>query len=431
MKHRTGYLFKRGENYYVQWRMDGKLHMKALRDEAGQPIKTKREAETARDAFMSPMAVEDEAGALRAIAEKSNTMEAKLEKERLAAAPPLEFTAAWGIFMASEKRKDEVKAGAEVLENYERQLQHFGKWIAETHPEVKALNQVTLPMAKDYRRHLAASGRSPNTVNKYLSGLFLIWKIVRTEAQIGDNPWADEAVGRVEEDTTGREAFTADEVKAICERATGDMQALFALAAMTGLRLKDCCLLKWSECDMGNGEINRVPAKTKRFKNGKVHIPMPRTLHRILSGLPQDQSEYVLPAIAERYLNRKRELVTAIQNHIEACGIQTRGEALADGRRAPTIRGFHSFRHFFISSTLQGGASMLSVRKMAGHSSQWMQDKYGHVLDMKESRKAVGCPLPSRLQDQAVRHLADELTATETVFPGTDLRLVFKLNGPS
>ena len=40
-------------------------------------------------------------------------------------------------------------------------------------------------------------------------------------------------------------------------------------------------------------------------------------------------------------------------------------------------------------------------------------------------------PLPSRLQDQAVRHLADELTATETVFPGTDLRLVFKLNGPS
>jgi len=40
-------------------------------------------------------------------------------------------------------------------------------------------------------------------------------------------------------------------------------------------------------------------------------------------------------------------------------------------------------------------------------------------------------PLPSRLQDQAVRHLAEELTATETVFPGTDLRLIFKLNGPT
>jgi hypothetical protein len=30
-----------------------------------------------------------------------------------------------------------------------------------------------------------------------------------------------------------------------------------------------------------------------------------------------------------------------------------------------------------------------------------------------------------------VRRLAEKLTATETVFPGTDLRLVFKLNGPS
>jgi len=40
-------------------------------------------------------------------------------------------------------------------------------------------------------------------------------------------------------------------------------------------------------------------------------------------------------------------------------------------------------------------------------------------------------PLPSRLQDHAVRHLAEELTATETLFPGTDLRLVFTLNGPT
>jgi integrase len=390
MKHRTGYLFKRGENYYVQWRVDGKLHMKSLRDNTGQPIKSKREAETARDAFMAPLALADEAGALKAIAEKSNTIEAKLEQARLAAEPPLEFTKAWATFLNSEKRRDEVKASKEVLENYERQLQHFGKWVAEAYPEVKALNHVTLPMAKAYRRHLASSGRSPNTVNKYLSGLFLIWKIVRTEAQITDNPWTDEAVGREEEDTTGREAFTADEVKAICERATGDMQHLFALAAMTGLRLKDCCLLKWSEADLRAGEIRKVPAKTKRFKNGKVVIPMPPVLRRILLGLTRDQSEYVLPAIADRYLNHKRDLITAIQNHIEACGIRTRGEALADGRRLPTVRGFHSFRHFFVSTTLQSGTSMLSVRKMVGHSSEWMTDKYGHVLNLAESRKAVG-----------------------------------------
>jgi hypothetical protein len=38
-------------------------------------------------------------------------------------------------------------------------------------------------------------------------------------------------------------------------------------------------------------------------------------------------------------------------------------------------------------------------------------------------------PLTSRVQDAAVRQLAQELTATETVFPGTELRLVYELPG--
>lgn len=36
-------------------------------------------------------------------------------------------------------------------------------------------------------------------------------------------------------------------------------------------------------------------------------------------------------------------------------------------------------------------------------------------------------PLASRLQDEALRHLAAELTATETKFPGTDLRLIYEI----
>lgn len=40
-------------------------------------------------------------------------------------------------------------------------------------------------------------------------------------------------------------------------------------------------------------------------------------------------------------------------------------------------------------------------------------------------------PLTSGLQDAAVRHLAEELTATETLFPGTDWRLIYTIPGPS
>ena len=36
-------------------------------------------------------------------------------------------------------------------------------------------------------------------------------------------------------------------------------------------------------------------------------------------------------------------------------------------------------------------------------------------------------PLANASSDQAIRHLCDELNTTETVFPGTELRLTYEL----
>jgi len=36
-------------------------------------------------------------------------------------------------------------------------------------------------------------------------------------------------------------------------------------------------------------------------------------------------------------------------------------------------------------------------------------------------------PLANNSSDQAVRHLCEELNRTETVFPGTKLRLIYEL----
>jgi hypothetical protein len=35
--------------------------------------------------------------------------------------------------------------------------------------------------------------------------------------------------------------------------------------------------------------------------------------------------------------------------------------------------------------------------------------------------------LTQAVHDQALRHLCDELNATETIFPGMDLRLIYKI----
>ena len=77
-KHRTGYLLKRGDNFYVSWRVNGKLFTKALRDDNGQPITTRREAETAREAFMAPLAVADEAQVLQSITNRLEGRKAEI-----------------------------------------------------------------------------------------------------------------------------------------------------------------------------------------------------------------------------------------------------------------------------------------------------------------------------------------------------------------
>jgi hypothetical protein len=38
--------------------------------------------------------------------------------------------------------------------------------------------------------------------------------------------------------------------------------------------------------------------------------------------------------------------------------------------------------------------------------------------------------LTTAAQDQVVQHVCEELKATETVYPGTELRLVYELIGP-
>ena len=40
-------------------------------------------------------------------------------------------------------------------------------------------------------------------------------------------------------------------------------------------------------------------------------------------------------------------------------------------------------------------------------------------------------PLTTQAHDEVVRHICEELRATEIVFPGTDLRLIYEISGSS
>src|SRR2546425_157928 len=126
MKHRTGYLFRRGSTFYVSWRINGKTFAKALRDENGNPITTKREAEEARQRVMAPFAVADEAAALESIVGKLEGRKAELATWKDQQNPPLPISQGWTAFLASPNRPD---SGEETLYQYECQWSAFAEWM--------------------------------------------------------------------------------------------------------------------------------------------------------------------------------------------------------------------------------------------------------------------------------------------------------------
>ena len=211
MKHRTGYLFKRGKNFYVRWTVNGKVFSKSLRDAQGNPITSHREAEEAKAQVMAPFAVADEATALESIVGKLEGRKAEIARWENEQNPPLPINQAWTVFLASANRPD---SGPETLYQYECQWSAFVKWMQEKHPDMLTLRDVTKETADDYAASLNHGRFSPSTFNKHLNLLTLVFRVVKTKAKLDSNPWED--IQRKHLVTQSRRELTVDELKNIC-----------------------------------------------------------------------------------------------------------------------------------------------------------------------------------------------------------------------
>jgi integrase len=388
MKHRTGHLFKRGASFYVRWTVEGKVFSKALRDESGQPITARREAQEARAKLMAPFAVGSEAEALESIVGKLEGRKAEMVKLADQQNPPLPITQAWAEFLASPSRPD---TGPQTLVIYEYQFARFAGWIKEKHPERTALRDVRREIAEEYATTLNHGAVTPNTYNKHLNVLTMVFRVLKDKAKLIDNPW--ESIQRKRLTPQGRRELTIDELKNVCQNATGELRTLFAVGVYTGLREGDCATLRWAEVDLHRGIIRRVPNKTARRNPKPVIVPLHSVLRDMLSGIPaESRGEYVLPQTADSYFNHRRTLVKAIQDHFTNCGIKVHKTGVA-GRQQPVIEvGFHSLRHTFVSLCRESNAPLAVVESIVGHSNPAMTRHYTHVGELAAGRAVAALP---------------------------------------
>jgi integrase len=394
MKHRTGYLFKRGSAFYVRWTVEGKVFSKALRDEDGQSITSKREAEEARLKLMAPFTVADEADMLESIAGKLQGRKAELAKLDEAQNPPLPLTQAWSQYIASSRRPD---TGPETLAMYEGQFRQFVDWMQARHPDVNAMRDVTEEIAEQYADSLNHGRLNPGTFNKHVNALTLVFRVLFKKAKLNLNPWSE--IERKTPKPASRRELTIDELKKVCQSASGELRILLGLGIYTGLRLKDCATLRWSEVEMARNIIRRVPSKTARLNSKPVILPIHPVLGDMLREVPQEnRNEYVSPKTADTYLNHKKQLINAIQKHFSDSDITVHkpGTGTA-GKRAVVEVGFHSLRHTFVSMCRASDVPLSVVESLVGHSNPSMTRHYTHTGELA-ANNAIAC-LPALLGD--------------------------------
>lgn len=396
MKHRTGYLFKRGSNFYVSWKVEGKVFTKALRDEGGNAITSKREAEEARERLMAPFAVADEATALESIAAKLEGRKAELAAFENEKNPPLPIAKAWPTFLASPNRPD---SGPETLYQYECQWQAFADWMAEKHADKPTLRDVSKSIAEEYAGTLNHGRFSANTYNKHLNLLTLVFRVVKDKAKLSVNPWESPKRGgfiqRKRIVTQSRRELTIDELRKVCGTAEGDLRILLALGAYTGMRLGDCSTLRWAEVDLPRNIIRRIPNKTARRNPKPVLVPVHPVLRDMLNVIPtKNRGEYVLPKTAEVYLRRSDMVTDMVRQHFEACGIKPHktGTGGANEKRAVVEAGFHSLRHTFVSICRSADVPLSVVESIVGHSSPAMTQHYTHTGELAAGRAVAMLP---------------------------------------
>jgi integrase len=396
MKHRTGYLFKRNGTFYVQWNVNGKRFTKALRDDQGNAISTRREAEEAQTKIMATFAVADEATALESIVAKLDGRKAELARLQDEQNPPLAVAGAWRDYLAAPNRPD---SGESTLRQYEFQYAAFSRWMQEKHPHIVTLREVTQQIAEEYAASLNHGKFTPSTYNKHLNLLTLVFRVLKNKARLTGNPWED--IQRKRITAQGRRELTIDELRNICQSATGELRVLLALGLYSGLRLGDCATLRWAEVDLPRNMIRRIPNKTARRNPKPVIVPIHPVLKEMLeTTAPEQRAEYVSPEIAALYMRRSDMVTDMVQRHFIACKIKPHKPGTGGkGKRAVVEVGFHSLRHTFVSLCRESNAPLAVVESIVGHSSPAMTRHYTHVGELAAGRAVA--MLPSIMGDNA------------------------------
>jgi len=275
--------------------------------------------------------------------------------------PRLPIQEAWSLYLQLPKRR---RQSDQLQKRYSSYWTDFRAWLETEQPGFAYVDEIDQRTAELYMGSLDAKRLSVRTYNARLMLLRHVFTITGSHAGILENPFG--AVSMQQLDTVSREDFSPKQLSAI-EKAVADdtdMRRFLMILCHTGLRTGDAATLKWSECDLAEGQINRRLQKTNQL----VNIPVLGGLRTELEAMRKEDKDatFLFPHFAELHARDSSALGKRFEKILVEAKIEGR-KKVRGRRRQASIYDLHSFRHTFAAICGRHRVPIAVVQSILGH----------------------------------------------------------------
>jgi integrase len=263
----------------------------------------------------------------------------------------------------------------ETKRNYKTYFTHFQDFMRRTYPGVSDMRLVDPSVVAAWSAALAKDGIRFSTYNHYVSALTTVWRYAAIAGNLKLNPF--ELLPRTANKSAvaHRLPYLRDEVRRILEACESDPMVgpIVVVANTTGMRRRDCILIKWASIDFEAGPLGTIQCRAN--KSGEdITVPLLPNLRKVLEGRSRD-GEYVFPEAAAIFLAKKDNknfFLNRLKLILAKAGINydernKRFKSPHKRRRKASISGWHAFKTTFVTLAIDAGVPMELLKKVVGN----------------------------------------------------------------
>jgi integrase len=248
-----------------------------------------------------------------------------------------------------------------TIERNHQFIKHLEPFVSD-----KLLQNITVPVAEEYKNARKNEGASNATVNREISFLKAVLNKAVKWGLIDKNPV--QFVESLPESHQFKRYLTPTETLLLIDVSEEHLRPLIVTAIFTGLRWGNVRKLKWTEVDLENSVINLDDSK-----NDEHIYPLPDKVKQEITKLPKNGGPYLFinPETGKPWCDLRK----AFKKAKEKAGI-TRPFRV------------HDLRHSFASNLLMIGNDLKTVQELLGHRNINTTLRYAH-LNLSHKKKAV------------------------------------------